>query len=65
VILAQIVPKNVLQNATTWNQGAWLSASVTGHAVGGLLIAYFGITGALTAIVTAIFVAFLILLSGP
>ena len=64
VILAQIVPKNVLQNATTWNQGAWLSASVTGHALGGLLIAYFGITGALVAIVTAIFAAFFILLSG-
>src|SRR6476469_75128 len=64
VMLAQIVPKNVLQNATTWNQGAWLSASVTGHALGGLLIAYFGITGALVAVVTAIFAAFLILLSG-
>src|SRR5215472_15050461 len=44
VILAYIVPKNVLQNATTWNQGTWLAASVTGHASGGLMIAYFGIT---------------------
>src|SRR5690349_12212473 len=41
VILAQIVPQDIFQNATTWNQGAWLSASVTGHALGGLLIAYF------------------------
>lgn len=64
VMLAQIVPRTVLQNAITWNQGAWLSASVTGHALGGLLIAYFGITGALIAIVTAIFAAFIILLSG-
>jgi MFS family permease len=64
VILAQIVPRNLLQNATTWNQGAWLSASVTGHALGGLLIAYFGITGALIAIVTFIFSAFIILLLG-
>ena len=64
VMLAQIVPRTVLQNATTWNQGAWLSASVTGHALGGLLIAYFGITGALIAIVTAILTSFLILLSG-
>jgi MFS family permease len=61
VILAYIVPKTVLQNATTWNQGAWLSASVTGHALGGLLIAYFGITGALTAIVMAIFLGFIVL----
>jgi MFS family permease len=61
VILAHIVPRDVLQNATTWNQGTWLSASVTGHALGGLLIAYFGITGALTAIASAIFVAFILL----
>jgi len=61
VILAYIVPKSVLQNATTWNQGAWLSASVTGHALGGLLIAYFGITGALTAIVIVILAGFLVL----
>jgi MFS family permease len=61
VILAYIVPKSVLQNATTWNQGAWLSASVTGHALGGLLIAYFGITGALTAIVIAILGGFIVL----
>ena len=61
VILAYIVPKTVLQNATTWNQGAWLSASVTGHALGGLLIAYFGITGALTAIIIAILLGFIVL----
>ena len=61
MILAYIVPKNVLQNATTWNQGVWLSASVTGHALGGLLIAYFGITGALTAIVMTILLGFIVL----
>ena len=55
VILAHIVPRTVLQNATTWSQGTWLTASVTGRALGGLLIAYVGITGALGAIVTTIF----------
>ena len=39
VVLAQVVPKKLLQNATTWNQASYLSASVTGHAIGGLLIA--------------------------
>jgi len=62
VVLAQIVPKSTLQNATTWNQGAWLSASVTGHAVGGLLIAGLGNTGTLIVIVVLIFFAFIILL---
>jgi MFS family permease len=50
VLIAYIVPKETLQNATTWNQGTWLSASVTGHAVCGFLIAAFGITGTLITI---------------
>ena len=56
-IIAYIVPRNDLQNATTWSQGTWLSASVTGHATGGFLIAIIGITGTLTSI------SFLILIS--
>ena len=43
-MIAFVVPRNLLQNATTWNQGTWLSASVTGHAVGGFLIAIIGIS---------------------
>lgn len=50
VLIAYIVPKDILQNATTWSQGTWLSASVTGHAICGFLIAGFGITGTLIAI---------------
>ncbi|WP_153799119.1 MFS transporter [Foetidibacter luteolus] len=61
VILAYIVPKDTLQNATTWSQGTWLAASVSGHALGGLLIAYVGITGTLTAITIFILTAFLFL----
>ena len=61
VVLAQIVPKNILQNATTWNQGAWLSASVIGHAMGGFLIAGLGNTGALSVIAVLVFSALLVL----
>lgn len=61
VLLAYIVPKNVLQNATTWNQGAWLTASVTGHATGGFLIAALGNHGTLFVIASLMIVAFTIL----
>lgn len=44
-MIANIVPRQYLQNATTWSQGSWLSASVTGHAMGGFLIAMLGTTG--------------------
>jgi MFS family permease len=49
-MVASIVPKNILQNATTWSQGIWLTASVSGHAVVGFLIAGIGNTGALAVI---------------
>ncbi|MBV9963856.1 MAG: MFS transporter [Parafilimonas sp.] len=63
VILAHVVPKNMLQNATTWNQGSYLSASVSGHAVGGLLIAALGNTGTFTVILCLIAIAFCILIN--
>ena len=50
VMVAQIVPKKTLQNATTWNQGTWLTASVTGHALGGYLISLVDITYTLVVI---------------
>jgi MFS family permease len=61
VILAQIVPKKTLQNATTWNQGAWLSASVSGHAIGGFLIAGLGNAGTLIVVSSLVLIAFIIL----
>jgi len=50
-MIANIVPRQYLQNATTWTQASWLSASVTGHALGGFLIAFVGITGTFIVIV--------------
>ncbi|MGN6266461.1 MAG: MFS transporter [Ginsengibacter sp.] len=60
-IIAYIVPRNDLQNATTWSQGTWLSASVTGHATGGFLIAVVGITNTLVVICGLIAVSFFFL----
>ena len=60
-VLASVVPRNLLQNATTWSQGSWLSASVTGHALGGFLIAWIGINGTLIVICSLQIVAFIIL----
>lgn len=57
-MLSSVVPRKYLQNATTWTQGSWLSASVTGHAVGGFLIWKLGITGTLIIICSLIVIAF-------
>lgn len=61
VILAHIVPRAYLQNATTWNQSAYISASVVGHAVGGVLIAILGNTGTLGVVAAMVLIAFLFL----
>lgn len=60
-MIAPIVPRHFLQNATTWSQGSWLSASVTGHAMGGFLIAMLGNTGTLIVICTLMVVSFFVL----
>ncbi len=57
-MVASIVPKQLLQNATTWNQGIWLSASVIGHATVGFLIAYIGNTQSLLIICLMITLGF-------
>lgn len=57
-MLASIVPRQYLQNATTWTQGSWLSASVTGHAAGGFLIWKLGITGTLIIVCSLLVIAF-------
>lgn len=62
VLIAYIVPKETLQNATTWSQGTWLSASVTGHALCGFFIAWFGITGTLMSITLLVIVSSLFLI---
>ncbi len=61
VLVGHIVPKEILQNATTWNQGIWLSASVTGHAIGGLLIYKIDVNGTLAVICSLIFISYFIL----
>jgi len=60
-LIATIVPRHFLQNATTWSQGSWLSASVTGHAIGGFLIAFLGNMGTMIVICCLLISALLIL----
>lgn len=60
-IVAYTVPRQYLQNATTWTQGTWLSASVTGHATGGLLIWLLGISGTLIIVCLLLIIAVILL----
>jgi len=60
-IIATIVPRHALQNATTWSQGTWLTASVTGHATGGFLIGLVGVRNTFIAVCIILSVALIVL----
>lgn len=57
-IVGVIIPKDLLQNATTWSQGIWLTASILGHAIVGFIIADFGHTGALMSVVAMVTIGY-------
>lgn len=61
-LIGNIVPRRFLQNATTWSQGSWLAASVTGHAVGGFMIALLGNMGTMIVVCSLLVIAFFILM---
>lgn len=53
-MIAAIVPRHELQKAISYNSSTWLIASIGGHAIGGLLIAFIGIAGAYMVTATLI-----------
>ncbi|HUQ67827.1 MAG TPA: MFS transporter [Flavitalea sp.] len=61
-LIGAMVPRKLLQNATTWSQGSWLSASVTGHAAGGFMIALLGNLGTMIVICSLLVISYFILM---
>jgi MFS family permease len=53
-LVGAIMPKELLQNATTWSQGIWLTASILGHSIVGFIIAGFGHTGSLIVVLSLV-----------
>ncbi len=58
-MIPKMVSKELLPNAITLNQATFLTASVCGHAIGGLVIGFFGIQWTLVVVVFLILLAFL------
>ncbi len=54
-IIASIVPREMLINASQLSSTSWLIASITGHAVAGFLIAWLHVTGTFVVVVSLIF----------
>jgi MFS family permease len=56
-LMAQIVPKEIYPNSSTWNSSSWQAASILGPAVGGLIYGFYGITATYCIIILFIAIA--------
>jgi MFS family permease len=56
-LMAEIIPKELYPNSTTWNSSSYMSASILGPAAGGLVYGFFGITVTYLIILLFIFIA--------
>lgn len=56
-LMAQIVPKTLYPNSSTWNSSSWQMASILGPAAGGLIYGFYGITVTYIIIITFIAIA--------
>lgn len=56
-LMAQIVPKEIYPNSSTWNSSSWQAASILGPAAGGLIYGFYGITATYCIILLFIAIA--------
>lgn len=56
-LMAQLVPKNLYANSSTWSSTVWHIAAITGPAIGGLVYGFFG------AFITYLVIIFFVIIS--
>jgi len=61
-LLGQLVPRNLLANASTWNSANWQLAAVLGPAIGGLIYGFFGIIPAYSTVLGLTTLSFFIIM---
>ena len=60
-LMAQLVPRSLYTNSSTWSSTIWQVAAITGPAIGGLLYGFFGVKVAYMAVIVSMLVSFLLL----
>jgi MFS family permease len=56
-LMAQIVPKRLYPNSSTWNSSSWQLASILGPMTGGLIYGFYGITITYYVIIAFVFIS--------
>lgn len=60
-LMAQLVPRRLYTNSSTWNSMIWHIGAITGPAVGGLVYGFFGVIAAYISVLLFLFISCLLL----
>ncbi len=60
-LMAQIVPRSLYTNSSTWNSTIWQVAAITGPALGGLIYGFFGVKVAYMTVIVSMLVSVFLL----
>lgn len=60
-LMSQLIPRELFNNASTWNSTGWHVAAITGPAIGGLIYGFFGVRVAYLSVLFFLIIALLML----
>ena len=60
-LMAQLVPRRLYTNSSTWNSMIWHIGAITGPAIGGLVYGFFGVIAAYISVLLFLFISFILL----
>jgi len=61
-MMAQLVPRHLYTNSSTWNSVVWHIGAITGPAIGGMVYGFFGVRAAYSSVLLFLFVSFILLI---
>jgi len=61
-LMAQLVPRHLYTNSSTWNSMIWHIGAITGPAIGGMVYGFFGVSAAYISVLIFLLLSFILLI---
>lgn len=61
-LMAQLVPRHLYTNSSTWNSTIWHIGAITGPAIGGMVYGFLGVRAAYLSVLLFLFLSFIFLM---